>query len=255
MESLTNKFSELKLLLDDQGYTNPLCLNNLDNVERLREKFRREEPILRKALIKAKLGLKGRQLNAGLNRHLDIPLFQDIIYDESFISTLKHICSQHLILWRTIIFRKQVGSQMVGWHHDKHFQNGTSKYIDLNEISSHFTAIIALSDMTLTNGAFQVLPKSHKPLKGLERDLRIFTEKNLEDHILPKLPQHLEDMVETLTLKQGQFIIFHSALLHRSLEYISGNPRTSITLRFITPDVEFLSNRFTTLKSHQLLHV
>jgi len=246
---------QLKISFDEQGYTAPLSLKNLEGVKQLRLKFEREEPLWKKAGIKAKLYIKGRELNCGLNRHLDIPLFQNIIHDSNLVSTLKTLCSQKLILWRTVVFRKKSGSQKINWHHDKHFQNGTEKYIDLNEMSSHFTVIIALNDMTLTNGAFQVLPKSHKPIQRFQRDLRIFTEKNLEDHILQKIPEHLEKTVQTLTLKQGQFIVFHSALLHRSLEYISGNPRTSVALRFFTPDVEFPINKFTTLQSHQLIHL
>ena len=63
MESLTQRFKEVKVSFDERGYTDPIWLNNLDKVERLRQKFKEEEPLWQKALIKAKLGLKGRQLN------------------------------------------------------------------------------------------------------------------------------------------------------------------------------------------------
>lgn len=190
-----------------------------------------------------------------INRHLDLSQVKKITEDQNLILCLKTLCRQDLALWRTKIFFKEVGSKRINWHHDKHFQDDQQELIDLNDISSHFSVLVALNDMTEENGAFQVLPRSHKSLDGFDRDLRIKTLRSSKSHFLEELPQDFQNQVETITLKEGQFIIFHSSLYHRSLAYSSGNPRMSIAMRFMASNISLPENDYIGLKKSQYVYI
>ena len=245
----TEQLDQDKKIFDERGYSKTYNLANQDVVQQLSAKLEREQVRWKKLLPEK---LLRRFL---LNRHLNLPEMQAIIRDENLTFILKKLCAPKLILWRTNVFKKEPGSSDVSWHHDKHFQDGDEKLINLNEISNHFSVFVALDDVTVSNGALQVLPKSHKPIKGFERNLKVMSEKSGSEHFLRELPSQLQASAKTLCFKQGQFFVFHSAMYHKSKAYISGNSRMSLTMRLMRADVGFPVNRYTKLKSHQLVQI
>ena len=245
----TEQLEQDKKILDARGYSEMYNLANQDLVEQLSAKLEKEQIRWRKLLPEK---LLKRLL---LNRHLNLPEMQAIIRDENLKLILQKLCASRLILWRTNVFKKEPGSSDIGWHHDKHFQDGDAKLIDLDEISNHFSVFVALNDITVSNGPLQVLPKSHQALKGFERDLRVMSEKSISEHFLRELPSQLQASVKTICCKKGQFFVFHSAMYHKSKAYISGNPRMSLTMRLMKEDISFPINRYTKLKSRQLMYI
>ncbi len=238
-----------KTIFDERGYSKTYNLANRDLAEQLSAKLEREQNrwknLLPERLLRRRL----------LNRHLNLPEMQALIADEHLTFVLKKLCSPKLLIWRTMVFKKEPGSLEIGWHHDKHFQDGNEKAINLYEISNHFSVFIALNDVTPSNGALQILPKSHKPIAGFERDIRVMSEKSMSEHFSQELPSQLQASAKTLCFQQGQFFVFHSAMLHKSNAYVSGNQRMSLTMRLMRADINFPVNRYTKLKSHQLVLV
>lgn len=245
--------SELKTatnLFNDQGYIGPYTLDEIELVDHLSAKLWKEETKIKlsrriERLQKELFGVVFKQdqirkkRNFSTNRHLDMLEIQDILKDKNLTYTLKKLCTPNLLLWRTFITRKGPGSRELGWHHDKHFENGNQPMIDLENISNHFSVIVALSDITETNGVFKVIQGSHKPIAGFERDLRIKANKLFADHLSYEIPEQLKNRVRKITLKKGQFLLFYSALLHGSDAYKSGEPRISLALRFMANYVDF----------------
>lgn len=264
---LDHELETAKKLFDNQGYIGPYTLREVDLVDQLSVKLWKEEKQIRFArrierLEKRLFGFAiknpkvRRRKNFSTNRHLDMPEIQHILKDESLELALKKLCAPNLLLWRTFITRKGVGSRELGWHHDKHFENGNQPLIDLENICNHFSVLIALNDMTEMNGVFQVIQGSHKPIAGFERDLRVKANKSFEEHLSYRIPEQLKNRVRKITLKKGQFILFHSALLHGSEAYKSGEPRISLALRFMTNTVEFPKfDDFVELKRNQLVTI
>lgn len=247
---LTKQLDREKKAFDERGYSEIYDLANQNVVKKLSTKLKKEYTIWSKLLPERVL----RRIFF-LNRHLSLSEMQTVIRDKNLTSTLKKLCAPQLVIWRTNAIRKGLGSPDIDWHHDKHFQDGDEQLINLDDISSHFSVIIALDDITINNGALQVLPKSHKPLEGFERDLRVMKDRPISEHYSPELPNQYQSSVETIYLKRGQFFVFHSAMYHKSNAYISGNTRIALTMRLMRADLSYPENRWTKLKSHQLVHI
>eukprot|EP01093_Parvamoeba_rugata_P008762 TRINITY_DN2485_c0_g2_i1.p1 TRINITY_DN2485_c0_g2~~TRINITY_DN2485_c0_g2_i1.p1 ORF type:complete len:464 (+),score=82.35 TRINITY_DN2485_c0_g2_i1:157-1548(+) len=141
----------------------------------------------------------------------------------------KHFGTE-LQLWRTNSFKKVDGSGEVAWHHDRHFENGDST-IDYANLSNHFSILIALTDMDDASGVMEFIPGSHLPQVDYKRDVRPFHKRTLSEHFLD-IPEPLLEKRVKVPLKKGQFMLFHSGLLHRSLPALGeGIHRYSLVAR------------------------
>jgi len=247
-------FEQARQELDIKGCSSPFYLHDLRVLDGLSKQTLAGEQDRQNWLsfLRKKRELTGQDR---LNRHLDLAPFEDLAQDKNLVESLKKLCRPDLLLWRSNIFIKEPGAPKIHWHHDKHFEDHRKEYIDLNDTRSHFSVLVALDDMTETNGAFQILPQSHRPLEGLERDLRIKTKKSTGEHFMEELPPEFADKATTIPLKKGQFVIFHSGLLHRSLEYKSGDPRMSIALRFVASDVKMPGNDYIGMSREQFVKI
>jgi 3-oxoacyl-[acyl-carrier protein] reductase len=72
------------------------------------------------------------------------------------------------------------------------------------------------------SGVMEFIPGSHLPQDSYDRDVRPFHKRTLSEHFLD-MPSHLLDKRVKVPLKKGQFMLFHSALLHRSLPALGQN--------------------------------
>lgn len=167
------------------------------------------------------------------DRHLDCKPLKALFEDSMLRSTIRKCFGMNLLLWRTNFFMKDdaKNSREIRWHHDKHFQSG-DEYLDFSEIDTHFSVFIALKDVTATNGALELLSGSHQEIDGFVRDKRPYHQKSIQEHFV-SVPQHLLSRVVQIEMKAGQYLLFHSALLHRSLPYRSGPSRVAVIGRLV----------------------
>ncbi|MDO3383229.1 phytanoyl-CoA dioxygenase family protein [Gilvimarinus algae] len=164
------------------------------------------------------------------DRHIDFPAIANFLKsDGNLYNAVSHTFGRELDIWRTNFFYKTSGSGEVGWHHDRHFETGDQN-IDLANTENHFSVLIAITDLLEEDGVIEYIPFSHLPLQGFERDVRPFHKKAVIDHFL-NLPVELVDRRRSMPLKRGQFALFHSALLHRSLPFRHGSHRISMVIR------------------------
>ena len=81
---------------------------------------------------------------------------------------------------------------------------------------------MALTDIGMDAGRLEYVKGSHLPIEGFDRDI---------PRHLDEVPDVVQDRVTPLPLKRGEFVVFHSSLLHRSLAFGGGEGRISVAAR------------------------
>ncbi|MCY4129667.1 MAG: phytanoyl-CoA dioxygenase family protein [Gammaproteobacteria bacterium] len=145
-----------------------------------------------------------------INRHMAFQPIQDLFRDANLQAVIAEHFGTGLVLWQTKFFPKYPGVGENKWHHDRMMENGSDP-VNLYDTSNHFSFVIALTDLGTDAGRIEFIQGSHQPIDGLDRDdlARLFHE----------MPEVVHDRIRPLTLKRGEFAIFHSQVLHRSLAY------------------------------------
>ena len=144
-----------------------------------------------------------------INRHMAFEPIKQLFLDSNLQSVVAECFGTDLVLWQSKFFPKYQGVGENSWHHDRMMENGDDP-INLYDTSNHYSFVVALTDLGMEHGRLEYIRGSHKPIDGLDRDMpRIFDE----------MPEVVVDMITPLTFKRGEFAVFHSALLHRSLAY------------------------------------
>lgn len=166
------------------------------------------------------------------NPHMTSKAVRKLITDSNISKALAELCGPNLKLWRSRFFWKGEGSPEIAWHHDKHFFSREADTVRFDEIDTHYSVLIGLTEIGVSSGMLEVIPGSHRELPGLKRDPRPVYNRPKADHFLTGLSQDLLDARRAVPMPAGTFLVFHSALLHRSLPHLSGSPRLGIALRF-----------------------
>ena len=162
-----------------------------------------------------------------IDRHMDVTCISDLYFDANLQSVVSDLFGKNLFLWRSNFFIKRQrdrdgrGTGENIWHHDRHFESGDAP-IDLFDTSNHFTVLVALTDVGMNAGRLEYVKGSHRPIEGFDRDI--------PRHI-KEVPDVVQDRVTPLLLKKGQFVAFHSSVLHRSLAFGEGDGRISLAAR------------------------
>ena len=144
-----------------------------------------------------------------INRHLAFDAIGELFRDTHLQSVVAECFGTDLLIWQTTFFLKYEGVGENKWHHDRQFENGDDP-IDLYETSNHFSFVIALTDLGMDQGRLEYVRGSHRPIDGFDRDM---------PRISGELPEVVHGRITPLPLKRGQFAVFHSSVLHRSLAY------------------------------------
>ena len=214
---------EIKAQLRRDGIAGPLPLADTSQLDDVYEEVSKLKVERRAQLHKIRESGASLEdvVNPLIDRHMDVEAIQSLFFDANLQVAVKELFGTDLFVWRTNFFVKSDGTGQNKWHHDRHFENGLSP-IDLYDTSNHFTVTIALTDISMDQGRLEYVKGSHRPIDGFDRDIpRHFME----------VPAAIEDRVTPLPMKKGEFVLFHGALLHRSLEFGHGERRMSMAGR------------------------
>lgn len=144
-----------------------------------------------------------------INRHMAFGVMKELFIDANLQSVVADCFGKDLVLWQTKFFPKYQGVGENRWHHDRIVENGSDP-IRVYDLTNHFSFVVALSDLGMEHGRIEYIKGSHLPIEDFDRDMpRLFDE----------MPEVVHDRITPLTLKRGEFAVFHSSLLHRSLAY------------------------------------
>lgn len=163
---------------------------------------------------------KPRQWGAKINRHDEFPAMQNMFSDVNVQAVVAEHFGTGLFLYNSVFQVKREGVGENIWHHDRSFENGAAP-VNLHDDDNHFSILFGLTDLGWDQGRLEFVRGSHQPIQGWDRKQRFNK----------TLPDSLNDRIEALTLKQGEFAIFHSSIMHRSLPFESGDIRVSLAVR------------------------
>ena len=176
-----------------------------------------------------KTGARNRHANPLIDRHMDVAAIRKLFFDANVQSVVAENFGNDLFVWRTNFFVKSEDAGGANsWHHDRHFENGSAP-INLYDTNNHFSLLVALTDIDMNSGRIEYMKGSHLPIDGFDRDL--------SRHIRGT-PEVLEDRITPLLFKRGQFVVFYSSLMHRSLAFSGGEGRISMAARIARVDTE-----------------
>lgn len=223
MQEMASDLNQVKEQLRRDGIAGPLILADTSRLDEVCDEVSKLK-VERRAQLQ-KLRETGESLenavNPLLDRHIDIDAIKRLFFDKNLQAAAKELFGTDLFVWRTNFFVKSDGTGQNKWHHDRHFENGFAP-INLYDTSNHFSVTIALTDIGMDQGRLEYVKGSHQPINGFDRDI--------PRHFL-EVPEVIEDRVTPLPMKRGEFVMFHGALLHRSLEFGQGERRMSMAGR------------------------
>ena len=197
-----------------QGYCGPFDLDAPDNAVAALE------------IVKAT-----EDYNCLLNNHNYEPILKNLSTDNQLVTVLQEFCHNCRHIWGSNVSWSYNPAPVQDWTHNKSFQNASGVDIDYSEIKSHYMVLVALSDVTLDNGAIECIPGSHCDT-SLSRTA-LCTYKNPELRYAALQQEPANEHRKALCMKKGQFLIIHSALLIRCLPYKPGQP-PAVTYNFCT---------------------
>ncbi len=162
----------------------------------------------------------------GWHRHCG-PIW-DLINEPRILDAVEDLLGPDLVCWGTHYFAKMAGdAKRVSWHQD-------ASYWPLTP-SKTVTVWLALDDADTTNGAMQLIPRSHVHGQIAFERSHIDEQNVLNQTVHDAL--RYGDAPATVALKAGQMSLHTDLLLHGSDPNRSQRKRVGLTMRFVPPDV------------------
>jgi non-haem Fe2+, alpha-ketoglutarate-dependent halogenase len=242
---MTQKTPEFALSADElarfnrDGYLGPFDLYEPEemaaNLRRLRPKM-----INSKTSVYAQdKAISGSTNLASYDRHLDIDFLAEHITRPEIVDRVSSILGPDTLCWRTEFFPKYPGDEGTDWHQADNFSNvAGSKHPQIvwpedADFGGTVTVWTAFTEASVENGCLQFIPGTHKTMnydesKVMDYDANSINkvEKNgvrrgffgYDYRQLQKDPDWSPDESKAVSqvMRQGQFVIFWSTLMHAS---------------------------------------
>jgi non-heme Fe2+,alpha-ketoglutarate-dependent halogenase len=221
------------------GYIGPFDLYEKDEMEAHLQALRPKLLNTKKAIYGGGKSISGNTNLANYDRHLDVDFLADHIMRPEITDRVSSILGPDTLCWRTEFFPKYPGDEGTDWHQADNFSNvAGSKHPQIvwpedAEFGGTITVWTAFTEASIENGCLQFIPGSHKTMnydesKTMEYDPDAInrTEKNgvrrgffgYDYRQLQKDPNWSPDESKAVSqvMRQGQFIVFWSTLMHAS---------------------------------------
>ena len=206
--------------LQENGLTGPFELADKSLVDAVCEVGIELQALQRQENIVRQLAGQEPQFRTKIDRHMEFKVMRDLCLDDNVKSVVSEHFGNDLFIWGSVFQLKSEGVSENIWHHDRAYENGRDQ-VNLYDTSNHFSILFALTDIGYGAGRIEYVKGSHQPIDGWNRDMRFVKE----------VPELVHDRIGTLTMERGQFTVFHSQIMHRSLPFEYGEPRISLAVR------------------------
>ena len=154
-------------------------------------------------------------------------VFREFIFCEDLLSLLEDILGENIDCFLSQFIFKNPGAWGQPWHQD-------SSYFPFDR-APQVGVWIATSPATIKNGCLVVLPGSHKePLHEHLPDNR-----QGSNYGYTEIKDHDFDQKIPLLLETGDLLLFHSFLMHKSLDNNSDKRRTAMVYHFTETGTKF----------------
>ncbi|MFU4557320.1 chlorinating enzyme [Pseudomonas paraeruginosa] len=221
------------------GYIGPFDLYQQDEMAAKLQALRPRLINTRKAIYSQDKAVSGITNLANYDRHLDVDFLAEHITRPEIVDRVASILGRDTLCWRTEFFPKYPGDEGTDWHQADNFSNvAGSKHPQIvwpedAEFGGTITVWAALTEASVENGCLQFIPGTHRTMNYDESktmDYQADSINKLEkDGVrrgffgydyrqLQKDPNWKPDEsnARSMVMRQGQFIIFWSTLMHAS---------------------------------------
>lgn len=243
------------------GFAGPYTLYEPAEMERHLRALRPRLLDTRSAVYRADRAVSGVTNLSNYDRHLDVEFLARHITRPEIVDRVASILGPDVLCWRSEFFPKYPGDEGTDWHQADTFSNvaGSKRPQILWPGGSPFGGTItvwsAFTDSTVENGCLQFIPGSHRTMhydesKVMAYDAGAINRVNkggvrrgffgYDYRQLQKDPDWSPDesRARSMTMRQGQFIIFWSTLMHASHPHDGTGPmRLGYSARYVPTSV------------------
>jgi len=221
------------------GYIGPFDLYDEDEMERDLRSLRPKLLNTKNSVYGAEGTSSGVTNLANYDRHLDVDFLAQHITRPEIVDRVASITGPDTLCWRTEFFPKYPGDEGTDWHQADNFSNvAGSKQPQIvwpqdAEFGGTVTVWTAFTPATVEMGCLQFIPGSHRTMnydesKSMSYDAQSINNKEKQGtrrgffgydyRQLQKDPDWMPDESAAVSqvMRQGQFIIFWSTLMHAS---------------------------------------
>jgi non-haem Fe2+, alpha-ketoglutarate-dependent halogenase len=221
------------------GYIGPFDLYEPEEIESHLRKLRPKLLSTKNAIYGQKGAASGITNLANYDRHLDIDFLGQHITRPEIVDRVRSILGPDTLCWRTEFFPKYPGDEGTDWHQADNFSNvAGSKHPQIiwpedAEFGGTITVWAAFTEASVQNGCLQFIPGSHKSMNYDETKETTYDPTTINQvtkngvrrgffgydyRQLQKDPEWAPDESAAVSqvMRQGQFIVFWSTLMHAS---------------------------------------
>jgi non-haem Fe2+, alpha-ketoglutarate-dependent halogenase len=221
------------------GFIGPFDLYEEAEMESYLRKLRPKLLSTKTAIYGQRGAASGVTNLANYDRHLDIDFLAEHITRPEIVDRISSILGPDTLCWRTEFFPKYPGDEGTDWHQADNFSNvAGSKYPQIvwpedAEFGGTVTVWTAFTESTVQNGCLQFIPGSHNVMNYDETKQMTYDESIINQvtkngvrrgffgydyRQLQKDPDWAPDesAAASQVMRQGQFIVFWSTLMHAS---------------------------------------
>ncbi|HZP53929.1 chlorinating enzyme [Actinocrinis sp.] len=224
------------------GFIGPFDLYPAEEMERNLRALRPKLLNTKKAIYNSDGAMSGVTNLANYDRHLDIEFLARHITSPQIVDRVASVLGPDTLCWRTEFFPKYPGDEGTDWHQADNFSNvAGSKHPQIvwpedAEFGGTITVWAAFTPATLENGCLQFIPGSHRTMNYDESKTMTYDADSINQQVkggvrrgffgydyrqLQKDPNWSPDESKAVSqvMRQGQFIMFWSTLMHASLPH------------------------------------
>ncbi|GAU68731.1 putative halogenase [Streptomyces sp. NBRC 110611] len=229
---------ELKQFHQD-GFIGPFDLYEKDEMEANLQALRPKLLNTKKAIYSQDKAVSGNTNLANYDRHLDVDFLAEHITRPEIVDRVSSILGPDTMCWRSEFFPKYPGDEGTDWHQADNFSNvAGSKYPQIlwpedAEFGGTITVWTAFTEASVENGCLQFIPGTHTSMNYDESKVMEYDENAINSvekggvkrgffgydyRQLQKDPNWEPDESKAVSqvMRQGQFIVFWSTLMHAS---------------------------------------
>jgi non-haem Fe2+, alpha-ketoglutarate-dependent halogenase len=240
------------------GFIGPFDLYGEAEMESNLRSLRRKLLSTKNAIYKRQEAVSGVTNLSNYDRHLDIDFLAQHITRPEIVDRVTSIIGPNALCWRTEFFPKYPGDEGTDWHQADNFSNvADSKHPQIlwpedAEFGGTITVWAAFTEATERNGCLQFIPGSQNVMNYDESKVMTYDESRINNVVkegvqrgffgydyrqLQKDPDWRPDESKAVSqqMRQGQFIIFWSTLMHASLphEGLDDRMRLGFAARYV----------------------
>ena len=266
MEQQTGKFALTQDELDRfhrDGYIGPFDLYEPDEMAKNLRALRPRLMDMSNAIYGQKSTASGNTNLANYDRHLDIDFLAEHITRPEIANRVSSVLGRDTLCWRTEFFPKYPGDEGTDWHQADNFSNvAGSKHPQIvwpedAEFGGTITVWTAFTEASVANGCLQFIPGSHRTMNYDESKTMVYDAASINNvtkgevkrgffgydyRQLQKDPEWSPDESKAVSqvMKQGQFVLFWSTLMHASHPHsgLTNQMRLGFAARYLPTSVK-----------------